>query len=143
MKANKTFDQLLREQDAATTPRRPRRSPEHHLQSACVQWFSIQYPLLRGRLFAVPNGGGRSKTEAARLKAEGVVAGVSDLILLKSNRQHGALLIEMKTTAPDSRQSQRQQWWQQLVTADGEYKYIVCRSLQQFIDEVRQYLSNV
>ena len=72
-----------------------------------------------------------------------MVAGVSDLILLKSNRQHGALLIEMKTTAPDSRQSQRQQWWQQLVTADGEYKYIVCRTLQQFIDEVRQYLSNV
>ena len=31
-----------------------------------------------------------------KLKAEGVTAGVSDLILLKSNRDYGALLIEMK-----------------------------------------------
>ena len=31
-------------------------------------------------LFAVPNGGGRSRIEAGIMKAEGVTAGVSDLI---------------------------------------------------------------
>jgi hypothetical protein len=78
----KTFDELFAEAQARQPQRKPRSEPEHNLQVDCVQWFSLQYPSLRGRLFAVPNGGHRSKTEAARLKAEGVVAGVSDLILL-------------------------------------------------------------
>ena len=94
-------------------------------------------------MFAVPNGGHRSKTEAARLKAEGVVAGVSDLILLKSNHQYGALLIEMKTTARNSRQSDRQKWWQETITSLGEYKYVVCRTLDDFMREVRCYLQNI
>ena len=93
---------------------------EHRIQCACVRWFRLQYPRLHERLFAVPNGGGRSKTEAARLVGEGVMPGVSDLILLKPNRQYGALLIEMKTASASSRQSQRQIWWQKAVTADGE-----------------------
>ena len=50
---------------------------ESHIQRACVRWFALQYPELKGILFAVPNGGGRSKIEAGILKAEGVTAGVS------------------------------------------------------------------
>ena len=69
--------------------------------------------------------------------------GVSDLILLKPNRQYGALLIEMKTASASSRQSQRQIWWQKAVTADGEYRYVVCRSLDDFMREVKEYLTNV
>lgn len=111
---------------------------EHRLQEACVRWFNMQYPHLRGRLFAVPNGGRRDAVAGAKLKAEGVVAGVADLILLKSNGQHGALLIEMKTAT--GRQSQSQRWWQQAVCGDGEYKYVVCRSLDDFVREVRDYL---
>ena len=137
------FDRLLREARSGKPPRHARRDEEHRIQCACVRWFSLQYPQLKGRLFAVPNGGGRSKTEAARLVGEGVVSGVSDLILLKSNHDYGALLIEMKTTSKTSRQSQRQVWWQQLVTANGEYKYVVCRSLDDFMREVKEYLSNV
>ena len=68
----KTFDELFAEAQARQPQRKPRSEPEHDLQVDCVQWFSLQYPSLRGRLFAVPNGGHRSKTEAARLKAEGV-----------------------------------------------------------------------
>lgn len=62
----------------------------------CVKYFNLRYPKLKGRLFAVPNGGRRDAVTASKLKAEGVIAGVSDLILLKSNRDYGALLIEMK-----------------------------------------------
>lgn len=69
--------------------------------------------------------------------------GVSDLILLKPNRQYGALLIEMKTASASSRQSQRQILWQKAVTADGEYRYVVCRSLDDFMREVKEYLTNV
>lgn len=139
----RSFDELLREARSGKPPRHARHDEEHHIQCACVRWFNLQYPQYRGRLFAVPNGGGRSKVEAARLVAEGVVAGVSDLILLLSNHDYGALLIEMKTSAKYSRQSQRQQWWQSLVTANDEYRYVVCRSLDDFMREVKQYINNV
>ena len=95
---------------------------------------------LHGRLFAVPNGGRRDATTAAKLKAEGVVAGVADLILLKSNRDYGALLIEMKTLKGRQRDSQKA--WQNIVCADSEYKYVVCRSFDDFKREVDDYLKN-
>ena len=55
---------------------------EHSIQVACVTWFRYEYPTLSKRLFAVPNGGRRDAVTGARLKAEGVIAGVADLILL-------------------------------------------------------------
>ena len=100
----------------------------------------MKYPKLKGRLFAVPNGGRRDAVTAAKLKAEGVIAGIADLILLKSNRDYGALLIEMKT--PVGRQSDSQKEWQKIICENGEYKYVVCRSLDDFIREVDSYLKN-
>ena len=90
-----TLDQLRKRANNAN--RRKCGDAEHRLQQACVRWFALQYPKHQGRLFAVPNGGRRDAVTGAKLKAEGVVPGVSDLILLKSNCRYGALLIEMKT----------------------------------------------
>lgn len=137
-----TLDELLA---AANKPsaRRNKRGvtpQEHRLQVACVQWFNLKYPHLKGRLFAVPNGGRRDAVTGAMLKAEGVVAGVSDLVLLKRNRCFGALLIEMKTLKGRQRDSQR--WWQSVITENDEYKYVVCRSFDGFIREVEQYLND-
>lgn len=123
----------------SNTRKRPA-DEEHRIQCACVRWFNVQYPKLYGRLFAVPNGGRRDATTAAKLKAEGVVPGVADLVLLMSNRDYGALLIEMKT--PKGRQSDSQKKWERTVCADAEYKYVVCRSLDDFIREVDSYLRN-
>ncbi len=113
---------------------------EHRIQCACVKYFNLKYPKLQGRLFAVPNGGRRDAVTGGKLKDEGVTAGVSDLILLKSNRDYGALLIEMKT--PVGRQSDSQKEWQKIICENGEYKYVVCRSLDDFIREVDSYLKN-
>ncbi len=113
---------------------------EHRLQASCVQWFRLQYPNFRHNLFAVPNGGRRDKVTGAKLKAEGVLAGVSDLILLKSNKHFGALLIEMKTRTGAQAVSQKQ--WQKLIEKDA-YKYVICRSLSEFIEQVNSYLSNI
>lgn len=133
-----TFDEMLAKANAK--PRRKAPSDaEHRLQEACVRWFSLQYPHLRGRLFAVPNGGRRDAVTGAKLKAEGVVPGVSDLILLKSNSRYHGLLIEMK--AGKGRQSGSQRWWQSVITENDEYKYVVCRSLDDFMREVAGYLS--
>lgn len=134
-----TFDELMAAHKNATR-KRPT-DEEHRIQCECVKWFHFTHPKLHGRLFAVPNGGRRDETTAAKLKAEGVVAGVADLILLKSNRDYGALLIEMKTLK--GRQADTQKWWQNIVCADGEYKYVVCRSFDDFKREVDDYLRNL
>jgi hypothetical protein len=131
-----TFDEMMQQQ--AKTRRKPR-DLEHKLQSACVRWYRLQYPKMKHNLFSVPNGGKRDAATAAKLKDEGALAGVADLILLKSNRFYGALLIEMKT--PEGRQSESQKDWQQKITNDG-YKYVVVRSFEDFQREVRQYLSD-
>lgn len=139
-KSKMTFDELMVAHKKAVKTRKRPTDEEHRIQCECVRWFSLQYPRLHGRLFAVPNGGRRDATTAAKLKAEGVVAGVADLILLKSNRDYGALLIEMKTLKGRQRDSQKA--WQNIVCADSEYKYVVCRSFDDFKREVDDYLKN-
>ena len=132
------FDEFRRQW--SNSVRKPPSDEEHRIQTACVRWFRLKYPHLSPRLFAVPNGGRRDGVTGARLKAEGVLAGVADLILLVPNADYHALLIEMKT--PKGRQSESQKAWQQEVCAEGEYKYVVCRSLDDFIREVDVYLTN-
>lgn len=135
------FDEMLKKQK--TLYERHRKRPdeeEHRLQKNCVRWFRYQYPALIERLFAVPNGGRRDAWTGQWLKEEGVLSGVSDLILLKPNRTYGALLIEMKT--PKGRQSAKQQQWQSGITRDGEYKYVVCRSIEEFRAAVTDYIND-
>lgn len=131
-----TFDEMMAMQPK--TRRKPR-DLEHKLQSACVRWYRLQYPKMKHNLFAVPNGSKRDVVIGAKLKEEGVLAGVADLILLKSNRFYGALLIELKT--PEGRQSDTQKEWQQKITNDG-YKYVIVRSLEDFQREVKRYLED-
>lgn len=114
-------------------------SDEHSIQCACVKWFRMQFSMLSERLFAVPNGGHRNKITAAKLKEEGVVAGVADLILLVPSNGFGALLIEMKT--PKGKQSQTQKAWQKAVTARDEYKYVVCHGFDDFRLAIKEYLN--
>lgn len=132
------FDELRR--SYRTAKRKKPDDEEHRIQCACVKAFRYKYPKLRHNLFAVPNGGRRDAVTGARLKAEGVVAGVADLILLKSNRHYDALLIEMKT--PKGRQQESQKEWERLITADG-YKYVVCRSVDSFLKEIEEYLKDI
>ena len=47
-------------------------------------------------LFAIPNGGKRGLRTAARLKQEGVQAGIPDIFLALSDQLHNGLFIEMK-----------------------------------------------
>lgn len=134
-----TFDEMMELQKQSKTRRKPR-DDEHKLQSACVRWYRLQYPKMRHNLFSVPNGGKRDAVTAAKMKEEGALAGVADLILLKSNRFYGALLIEMKTKTGNQSESQKE--WEQKIVNDG-YKYVVVRSLDEFQREVKQYLNDI
>ena len=83
-----------------TNIRRKPKSEEHNIQASCVKWFRNQYPQLRNILFAVPNAARRSARNGAYMKEEGMLSGVADLILLKSNRFYGALCIEIRLVNP-------------------------------------------
>lgn len=110
---------------------------ESALQKNCIKWFRLQYPALSKAIFAVPNGGHRNAVEAAIMKAEGIVAGVSDVILLTARGGYHSLCIEFKTEK--GRQTDLQKQWQK-VAEENDNKYIICRSLEQFQNEINNYL---
>lgn len=112
---------------------------ESKMQQNCVLWFRMQYPELAPLLFAVPNGGKRTIIEAQILKREGVMSGVADLILLVPRHGYASLCIEMKTK--DGKQSSAQKEWQKKAETHGN-KYLVVRSVDEFVFVVRAYLNN-
>ena len=71
------------------------RHEESHLQQACVRWFRLQYPQHAQLLIAVPNGVRTSATQGRILKAEGMLAGVADLLLLLPRHGYGCLCIAL------------------------------------------------
>lgn len=113
------------------------RHEESKTQRVCVKWFRLVYPKLSRLLFAVPNGGKRGIREAAIMKAEGVVAGVADLILIIPSKEYHALAIEMKTDK--GKQNENQKLWQEDFEKSGG-KYVVCRSFDAFRAEIERYL---
>jgi len=113
---------------------------EDRLQISCVRWFRYQFPDLRKMMIAVPNGGSRNILEAAKLKQMGVVAGVADLLLLTPRNGYGCLCIELKN-GKRGRQSPAQHEWELSALSNGN-KYVICRSVDEFIHEVTAYLES-
>lgn len=83
----------------SVTPEQLAASGTEHGHQAALFCFAAanikQYPDLR-YLFAIPNGGQRNAATGARLKAEGVKAGVPDIMLPRPNRNYHGLFLEMK-----------------------------------------------
>lgn len=111
---------------------------EHNIQANCVKWFRLQYRNYASLLFAIPNGGFRGKATAGKLKAEGVVAGVADLCLAIPRGGYGALYIEMKQRGGYQRPVQKE--WQEICERAGN-KYVVCRTIEEFMREINSYMS--
>lgn len=76
---------------------------EHVEQRELVSWFRKTHPEVR--ILAIPNGSQRSRTTGAKLKAEGVVAGVPDLFVPAWN-----LWIEMKRADGGSTSAVQKDW---------------------------------
>jgi hypothetical protein len=111
---------------------------ESDLQKTCVYWFRVQHRHFEKMLFAVPNGGHRNAREAAIMKAEGVTAGVADVILLIGRGGYNSLCVEFKTEK--GKQTELQKEWQTETEKNGN-KYVICRSVNEFISLVNEYLS--
>ena len=92
---------------------------EHFEQKALFQWARLQSRAIPelALLFAIPNGGKRSKAVAGKLKAEGVKAGVPDICLPVARRQYHGLFIELK--AKGGRPSDTQLEWGRALSAQG------------------------
>ena len=114
---------------------------EQDLQIRCVKWFRVTYSdfamLMEHPKNEVASG---NRTEGAIAKAEGVQAGVADLILHLPSGKFHSLAIEMKTKT--GRQSPEQKLFQRYFEAAGN-KYVVVRSFEEFQDEVIYYMNGV
>lgn len=116
---------------------------EARLQQECIMWFNKHYRDLSDLLFAIPNGEKRDKITAARLKAQGVKAGVPDLLLAKAGMDstgwpYYGLFIEMKTDTGTLSPEQKRIIPQ--LQAQG-YRVEVVRSLEQFQQLITEYLA--
>lgn len=107
-------------------------------QVALVQWFDRQYPALRGRLAAVPNGGHRNKAAAGKLKASGVRAGVPDLQLLTPRHGFAGLIIELKREK-GGQLSPEQADWLDWLSAQG-FMAVCCKGFAAARETIRNYL---
>ncbi len=124
---------------------------ESELQQQCVAWFRAQYPQYAMLMTHVANEGGRNTGVIGGIhKAEGLVAGVPDLLLFMAAHYsipeslyfgtYHALGIEMKTK--EGRQQPSQKDYQKMFEAAG-YKYVIVREFDEFRKVVNDYISHV
>jgi len=115
------------------------RQPEHHDQVALFRWAGHQQRRLPelSLLFAIPNGGHRHPATAAKLKAEGVKAGVPDLCLPVARGEYHGLWIELKAGRNKPTPPQVQ-WHMRLSQQD--YRVAVCYSWEAARDVIEEYL---
>lgn len=91
-------------------------------------------------MFHVPNGGHRVKAVAAKLKSQGVKAGVPDLVLPMARGGFFGLYIEFKAAPPnDAAVSASQHGFIQALNAQG-YLAVVCRGHRDAMEALRSYL---
>lgn len=103
---------------------------EDQIQAEIYKWYNNTYCLKNHNpqhiIFSVPNGGTRNIREALLLKATGVVAGVSDLIIVRNNE---VIFVEVKTEI--GKQSKEQKEFQRNVENLG-FRYLLVRNLEDF-----------
>lgn len=89
------------------------RHTERIQQTALVKWARLKnLPLV-----AIPNGGARSAWEGAKMRAEGLTRGVSDLFLAYPTKTYHGFWIEMK--APGKKPNKEQIDWLILMRSHG------------------------
>lgn len=109
-------------------------------QAALLAEVAVRYPAAFKLIYHVPNGGHRHKAVAAKLKGQGVKAGVPDLVLPMARGGHFGLYIEFKAMPPfDAAVSPSQAAYIQALIAQG-YLAVVCRGHIDALECLRAYL---
>lgn len=116
--------------------------PTEEAEQTCLfrwaHYMSIETCKELKLLHAIPNGGLRSKTEAARMKAAGVRAGVPDICLPVARKECHGLYIELKRR-DGGRISPEQMSWMYDLTAQG-YRCMVCKGWEEAAREIAEYM---
>lgn len=103
---------------------------EDQLQQQIYTWYNNKFCLKnqepRHIIFSVPNGGSRNVVEAKKMKATGLLPGVSDLIIIQPDK---VLFIELKIEK--GVQSESQKDFEERIKKLG-YEYHIIRSLNDF-----------
>jgi hypothetical protein len=110
---------------------------EHLEQVHLINWFRVQYPLIRNTLFAIPNGGVRNIGTAIKLKKEGVMPGVSDLFLMVPKGLKHGLFVEMKAEKGKIQENQAE--FMKLADQMG-YGAVVCYGFLEAKEAIQNYL---
>ncbi len=109
-------------------------------QAALMTELRIRMPEVADLIYHVPNGGHRVKAVAAKLKAQGVKAGIPDLVLPMARGGFFGLYIEFKATPPnDAAISDSQHERIRKLNAQG-YLAVVCRGHFDTMEQIRAYL---
>lgn len=127
--------------------KRHRKADESNLQAEAFVWLHNTHEETRGLFFTVMNettprymNRKEQSILGAMRKMRGIVAGVSDGVLLLPNKKYHFCCAEAKTTSRNSRQSEAQKEFQRKVEEAGGY-YFIYRTLDEFKDEMQKYLS--
>lgn len=102
-----------------------------------ARWQQGKYPELE-LLHHCPNGGSRNKSEAAKLKQMGVVAGIPDLNLPVARGIYIGLYIEMKYDGGKLQESQKKML--RALAEEGHY-CVVCYGAEEAIKILQEYLN--
>ena len=113
-----------------------RQTTEHQEQAALIEWSSHFW--WGDLLFAIPNGGYRTKIGAYKLKKEGVKKGVPDLFLAVPVQNYSGLFIEMKSRKGSVSADQKKMM--KMLEKQG-YHCVVCRSVTEGMFEITNYLA--
>jgi hypothetical protein len=105
---------------------------EHEEQREFVKWFRQTYSGVK--IFAIPNGGYRGKTQAMKLKAEGVSKGVPDLFIPEFY-----LWVEMKRKKGSTTSPEQKEWLNYLNNVG--YRAVVCKGCEEAQIAVTDYVA--
>lgn len=143
MMTDEELRRLWDQRNARTCKRNARKAAasEHDLQVACVNEFRYLNPRLRDLMIAIPNGGQRNAIVAAKLKAEGVVAGVPDLFFAYPSGEWHGLFLEMKNGKAGT-VSEHQKRMMMILTQHG-YKCVVCHTRDEFFNALHEYAPEI
>lgn len=113
---------------------------EHLHQSAFFEFIRKSRRALINVSFAIPNGGSRQAVEAARLKVEGVTAGIPDVMIAFPTNGSPGLFLEFKgMNAKDKPSAVQVEKLQAL--RDAGYIAVVVHGWAQGVEALNLYLA--
>ncbi len=119
---------------------------ESQTQQALFAWWSLvhqRFNLPENVLMAIPNGGARNAITGARLRAEGVRAGIPDVFLAAPSGNTHGLFIEVKRPKLPGRAKGQVSASQRAVAEELQaqgYRVVVAYGEQEAINAICDYL---